>query len=238
VGLVLRRRRRPPQCETCGFELSSPLADCTYCIAEANIRAAAVRPRAAAPSAPPQTLVPTTAKPARVADQTLETKWGRAGDTVERRPPLALVNEIGRHAATGTDGAPRASAPAPLSEAALARMNNTEEYLEKTLTLTERPVLVITSGPGSGRVFSLSAEMTTCLGRAKLNDIVLEDVSVSSEHCRIRPEDGGFVLHDLRSTNGTYINDKRIATEYLSAGDVITVGETHLLFRMDHQRES
>jgi len=68
----------------------------------------------------------------------------------------------------------------------------------------------------------------TSLGRAKVNDIVLnEDVAVSSEHCRIRPEDGKFVLHDLKSTNGTFVNDRRVTRQPLTEGDTIQVGETY-----------
>ena len=60
----------------------------------------------------------------------------------------------------------------------------------------------------------------TSLGRAKVNDIVLnEDVAVSSEHCRIRPEDGKFVLHDLKSTNGTFVNDRKVTRQPLTEGD-------------------
>jgi pSer/pThr/pTyr-binding forkhead associated (FHA) protein len=65
---------------------------------------------------------------------------------------------------------------------------------------------------------------------------VLEDVSISSEHCRFRLEDGGFVMHDLKSTNGTFVNDKRVARHPLQDGDVIQVGETFLTFRREHSR--
>jgi hypothetical protein len=125
-----------------------------------------------------------------------------------------------------------------LSETAMERMNMTEEFLEKTVTLRERPVLVVTGGPGSGRVFSLSHDTTTCLGRAKMNDIILDDTSVSSEHCRIRPEEGGFIVHDLKSTNGTYVNEKKVSHHPLAAGDVLKIGETSLQYRLDHQRAS
>src|SRR4029079_336509 len=63
----------------------------------------------------------------------------------------------------------------------------TEEYLEKTVVLRERPVLSVTRGPGMGLVYEVKTSAPTSLGRAKVNDIVLnEEVAVSSEHCRIR----------------------------------------------------
>jgi FHA domain-containing protein/von Willebrand factor type A domain-containing protein len=124
------------------------------------------------------------------------------------------------------------------SPTVLARMNNTEEFLEKTITLKERPVLSVTRGPGSGQVYELSRETATSLGRAKANDIVLDDVAVSSQHCRIRPENGHFMLHDLRSTNGTFVNERRVQYQSLTEGDVIQIGETYLQYRTEHRREA
>jgi pSer/pThr/pTyr-binding forkhead associated (FHA) protein len=123
-----------------------------------------------------------------------------------------------------------------MSPTVVERINLTEEYLEKTITLRERPVLTITRGPGSGQVFELSLETAISIGRSKANDIVVGDVSVSSQHCRVRPEDGRFVLHDLKSTNGTYVNDKKVARQPLAEGDVIKVGETSLLFKVEQRR--
>jgi len=129
---------------------------------------------------------------------------------------------LGSEAATGS-----------VSPTVVARMNITEEYLEKTVTLRERPVLVVTHGAATGHAVLLSPEVTTSIGRAKANDIVLDDVSVSSEHCRVRPEEGRFVLHDLKSTNGTFVNERRVTRHPLAEGDVIKVGETAMQFRME-----
>jgi hypothetical protein len=125
---------------------------------------------------------------------------------------------------------------ADLSPTVMARLSATEEYLEKTVTLRERPVLVVNRGPGAGKVFDLNLESATCIGRAKANDIVLDDVAVSSEHCRIRAENGAFVVHDLSSTNGTFVNDHKIGRQPLAAGDLLQVGETFMQFRLEHRR--
>ena len=124
-------------------------------------------------------------------------------------------------------------APAPTL---LERMSSTEEYLEKTVVLRERPVLTITRGPGVGQVFELGNGAAMSIGRAKANEVVINDVSVSSEHCRIRPEDGHFVLHDLKSTNGTFVNERRVTRHVLTEGDVVKIGETSLLFKTDLKR--
>jgi hypothetical protein len=130
---------------------------------------------------------------------------------------------------------PRATPEA--SETVVTRLNITEEYLEKTVTLRERPVLVVTRGSKPGQVVLLSLAASTSIGRAKANDIVLDDLAVSSQHCRIRPEDGLFVLHDLKSTNGTFLNERRVMRQPLAEGDVVKVGETTLQFRLEQRMD-
>ncbi len=67
------------------------------------------------------------------------------------------------------------------------------------------------------------------IGRASDCDLVLVDGRVSRHHARLRPRDGVIVLTDLGSTNGTFVNDQRIAEVVLGEGDRIQVGETQLL---------
>ena len=105
--------------------------------------------------------------------------------------------------------------------------------VDKTVMLRFRPALTVTAGPLEGRVFRLSNDTALSIGRAPTNDIAVPDTSVSSEHCRVRPEGGIFVVHDLKSTNGTFVNDRRISRHPLVEGDVVRVGETVFLFRMD-----
>jgi hypothetical protein len=123
-----------------------------------------------------------------------------------------------------------------LSATVLARIDTTEEYLDKTITLQERPVLAITRGPGAGQVFELSPTSATSIGRSRANDIQVDDVSISGQHCRVRPENGRFVLHDLRSTNGTLVNEKKVSRHVLEEGDVIAIGETSMQFRREMKR--
>jgi hypothetical protein len=113
----------------------------------------------------------------------------------------------------------------------------TEEYLEKTVVLRDRAVLAVTRGPLAGQLFELSPHSATSLGRSKANDLVLDDASVSSQHCRIRPDGAGFTLLDLKSTNGTFVNERRVTTHKLAEGDVIRLGEIQLQFRMEQRRD-
>ncbi|MBW2706776.1 MAG: FHA domain-containing protein, partial [Deltaproteobacteria bacterium] len=61
--------------------------------------------------------------------------------------------------------------------------------------------------------------------------IVLDDQAISGQHCRIRPTGEGFVLHDLGSTNGTFVNGNRVTRHPLRPGDQIRVGASLIRFR-------
>jgi predicted component of type VI protein secretion system len=74
-------------------------------------------------------------------------------------------------------------------------------------------------------VFDLTKEITS-LGRDVANDIVIGDPEVSRQHSRLTRTPGGFVLEDLGSTNGTFVNGERLtAPRVLKPGDVIGLSE-------------
>ncbi|MGF1643737.1 MAG: FHA domain-containing protein [Thiotrichales bacterium] len=75
--------------------------------------------------------------------------------------------------------------------------------------------------------YSLDKE-TIKIGRVANNDIPIESMAVSSQHCKIVTVDGDSFLEDLGSTNGTYVNGKKVRKHALDHGDLITIG-THLL---------
>lgn len=75
----------------------------------------------------------------------------------------------------------------------------------------------------------LEAEITdvTVLGRSDESDLILEDPYASDFHVRLVSQDSGLMLHDLGSTNGTYVNGRRAsAPTELRRGDTIQVGKT------------
>jgi hypothetical protein len=103
--------------------------------------------------------------------------------------------------------------------------------VDKTVVLAAHAVLAFTRGPRTGELFELPTATATSLGRGPENDIVVSDSAVSGQHCRIQPEGGRFVLHDLQSTNGTFVNERRIGRQLLSEGDVIRLGDTWIEIR-------
>ncbi len=67
------------------------------------------------------------------------------------------------------------------------------------------------------------------IGRNVKNDIQIDNLSVSKQHARIVKRQGKYFIEDMKSTNGTYLNEKKIAKEKLANNDVITVGKHTLL---------
>ncbi len=100
-------------------------------------------------------------------------------------------------------------------------------------------ILVYRSGPDEGRKCRLTGGIIR-LGRKPDNDLVLNANMVSGYHAELRIEGESFLLVDLDSTNGTYVNGKKIHEVRLRSGDRIEVGENgpELEFRDDSARHS
>jgi pSer/pThr/pTyr-binding forkhead associated (FHA) protein len=86
-------------------------------------------------------------------------------------------------------------------------------------------VVVVRSENQAGLDFTVTD--ATVLGRSDEADIVLDDPYASEFHLRLVASEGGLTLHDLGSTNGTYLNGRRVtAPTELRRGDAVQVGKT------------
>ncbi|MFN2587322.1 MAG: FHA domain-containing protein [Actinomycetota bacterium] len=96
---------------------------------------------------------------------------------------------------------------------------------------TPGKAVVIEGGELRGKSFPLQGELT--IGRSEQCHVrVAGDTYVSSVHARIFPRDGSYMVEDLGSTNGTYLNRRRItAPAELQRGDRVKVGKTVLEMR-------
>lgn len=68
------------------------------------------------------------------------------------------------------------------------------------------------------------------IGRNEENDITIENLAVSGFHARVDKTGRDYILTDLQSTNGTFVNDKKLFSHKLSHGDNIIIGKHTLLF--------
>ncbi len=91
------------------------------------------------------------------------------------------------------------------------------------------PTLFVIRGVDQGSRFELT-EATIRLGRDPSSTIVLHDTEVSRHHAEIRRINGDYAISDLNSSNGTYINGRRIRHQTLATGDQLQVGSTLMLY--------
>jgi len=71
------------------------------------------------------------------------------------------------------------------------------------------------------------------IGRRSTSDIQLDDPLVSRDHLQLRAQQGHYLLFDLSSTGGTFLNNQRVKTATLKPGDVIRIGKTLLIYNQD-----
>jgi len=89
--------------------------------------------------------------------------------------------------------------------------------------------LFIVQGNDQGRRFTLT-EASSTIGRDSNNAIRLHDFEVSRRHAEICRNESGCFLRDLESSNGTFVNGRRVKTHKLANGDQILIGKTTALF--------
>lgn len=83
-----------------------------------------------------------------------------------------------------------------------------------------------------GSHIPLEQNTSYTIGRGSACEIQLPDISVSREHARIHSRGDEFVLEDLGSTNGTYVNGERVERRTLQSGDKMRVGRLHVEFQV------
>jgi len=91
---------------------------------------------------------------------------------------------------------------------------------------------------GTEKSYRLQTHRPFTVGRDPGNDIILRDPKVSRHHAEIVFERGFFVLHDLASANGTYVNAKRVRVAPLTHGAKLRMGNTYGRFSEELPTES
>jgi hypothetical protein len=106
-----------------------------------------------------------------------------------------------------------------------------EELLESLGELPDAgPALIVRTGGGrTGESFSPQGDRTT-VGRSPDCGIFLDDVTVSRRHASIVRRDDHWMIEDLGSLNGTFVNRRRVDTASLEDGDEIQIGKYRLTF--------
>ena len=95
-------------------------------------------------------------------------------------------------------------------------------------------MLVVKRGPNSGSKYALDQDLITA-GRHPDSDIFLDDITVSRRHVEVERRGGGYVVRDVGSLNGTYLNRERVEEAEMHDGDELQVGTFKLVFLAGHR---
>jgi len=107
-------------------------------------------------------------------------------------------------------------------------INQTTAAASMELPVAERIRLQLVTGSEEGTEFEVSKCLTT-IGRAGGGaDIEIDDPEVSRSHCAIEVRRDGILLHDLRSTNGTYLRGSPVTVVRLDPLSIFRIGTSHL----------
>lgn len=118
---------------------------------------------------------------------------------------------------------------AEVEDTSLAELSRNDQEAVEALPPSSA-LLIVQRGPNLGARFLLDAPRTTA-GRHPSSDIFLDDVTVSRKHCEfLAQDDGGYLVRDVGSLNGTYVNRERIDSAVLKAGDEVQVGKYRLTY--------
>lgn len=144
-----------------------------------------------------------------MTDNEREQGLGRAGDpTTMRLPGVGAPVEPATDADLGLSAQDQATVDALVPGTAL---------------------LVVLRGPNTGARFLLDSDEVSS-GRHPDSDIFLDDVTVSRKHATFRRAGDDFLVRDVGSLNGTYVNRERIEEITLKTGDEVQIGKFRLVF--------
>jgi len=116
-----------------------------------------------------------------------------------------------------------------------APVEATGDVAEEELTVSlgemheNMAMVVVKRGPNAGSKFTLDQDVTRA-GRHPKSDIFLDDITVSRRHAEIVRQADGYVVRDVGSLNGTYLNRERIDEVPLAQGDELQIGKFKLVF--------
>src|SRR5258706_7351920 len=117
----------------------------------------------------------------------------------------------------------RTSMPAPSSSIPQRTVLGARARIDRLASQEFHLVLVNTEG--AGQVYPLVSSLK--IGKAPDNDVVIDHPTVSRNHLVVRRHGDQFLVQDLGSTNGTFIDGAQVREGYLRAGALLEVGDVH-----------
>lgn len=92
------------------------------------------------------------------------------------------------------------------------------------------PILTLKFKKNKIAEYPMQKGRSITIGRRNNNDIVIENLAVSGHHAKIDAIGDGFVLTDLQSKNGCFVNEQLVTSHWLKHGDIVNIGKHTLVF--------
>lgn len=92
------------------------------------------------------------------------------------------------------------------------------------------PILTLKFKDSNIGEYHINEGQSLTIGRLDKNNIVIENLAVSGRHAKIDALEDGYLLTDLKSKNGSFVNEKQVTSHWLENNDVITIGKHTLVF--------
>jgi pSer/pThr/pTyr-binding forkhead associated (FHA) protein len=112
-----------------------------------------------------------------------------------------------------------------------------QEFLPVAINETSTPRLLVFTKDGTRELSLEDADQVT-IGRVDENDLVIEQEKVSRRHAEVVRKGSLFILRDLGSSNGTWVNDEKISELVLQDGDMFRIGQGQVIFKSGFSVES
>jgi len=168
-------------------------------------------------------------------DRTCE-QCGRPLNVWESECPACLAKSLALTKGHESTEETLAEPPLPELDPVLLQKTPISDLTEHTLVLDQVPVLVLQRLGSPPRMFQLPPEGVVSVGRDKLNTLSVADQTLSAQHFRIIPKEGKFYLVDLKSTNGTSLDGRRVSLVELQPGSVIRAGQCEFVFKIEQKK--
>jgi hypothetical protein len=172
-----------------------------------------------------------TTRAPRQDERTVDTGGNIAG-------PVSTVRVVDGKASPPVPGpvavafnSPVGSGPRPADDTHEVVTPKAIHYLGSARKVTMSRLVLVSDAAETS--FPLSRDSHT-IGRHRNNDIVVSDPKVSSFHARIDRTSDGFLLVDLKSRNGCYVNGKRVESVALKTNDEVRMGMARLVYKVDY----
>lgn len=208
VLAMARSKRQQRTCPICQRPLPQGMDECPFCARDAA-------------RGGPAGITPPTAGDAGLGDT-----WQATPDA-----PMAQGGAMGGQVQMG-GGVPMGVAGTQPYQS--PQQAGYQQPLDPTRVIRSAPQvsawLAVEKGEHEGQLFRMESEGLT-IGRSPNNHIVLTSGTVSGQHAKLKIEGKTIFIYDLGSTNGTFVNGKKVLKQALQDGNRITIGETTFVFK-------